>query len=70
MAKYLMIFFIAMLPIVELRGAIPIGVGYGLPYWVAVVVSVIGNIVPVPFIILFIRKIFKEAAFWTANFAI
>lgn len=51
-------FLVSMVPIIELRGAIPIGVGYGLPYWVAVVVSVIGNIVPVPFIILFIRKIF------------
>ena len=36
-------FLVSMVPIIELRGAIPIGVGYGLPYWVAVVVSVIGN---------------------------
>lgn len=58
-------FLVSMVPIIELRGAIPIGVGYGLPYWVAVVVSVIGNIVPVPFIILFIRKIFMLMRKWS-----
>ena len=50
---------VSMVPIIELRGAIPIGVGYGLDYWVVVLVAVIGNIIPVPFIILFIRKIFE-----------
>ena len=58
-------FLVSMVPIIELRGAIPIGVGYGLPYWVAVVVSVICNIVPVPFIILFIRKIFMLMRKWS-----
>ena len=58
-------FLVSMVPIIELRGAIPIGVGYGLPYWVAVMVSVIGNIVPVPFIILFIRKIFMLMRKWS-----
>ncbi len=52
-------FFVSMVPVIELRGAIPIGVGLGLPYGVAVAVSVIGNIVPVPFIILFIKAIFS-----------
>lgn len=56
--KLLTTLFISMVPVIELRGAIPIGVGLGLPYWVAVVVSVIGNIIPVPFIIIFIKKIF------------
>lgn len=49
----------AMVPVVELRGAIPIGVGLGLPLWLSIVVSVVGNLIPVPFIILFIRQIFK-----------
>lgn len=53
-----MTFFISMVPVIELRGAIPIGVGAGLPFWVAVLVSVVGNLVPVPFIIIFIKKIF------------
>jgi uncharacterized membrane protein len=51
-------FVIAMVPVLELRGAIPIGVAHGLNFWVAVVVSVLGNLVPVPFIIIFIKKIF------------
>ena len=49
----------AMVPVIELRGAIPIGVGVGLPLWVSIVASVIGNLIPVPFIMLFIRQIFK-----------
>lgn len=57
--KILMTFLISMVPVIELRGAIPIAVANGLNYWVAVAVSIIGNLVPVPFIILFIRKIFE-----------
>lgn len=56
--KYLMTFLVSMLPIVELRGAIPIGVGAGLNVWAAAGTAVLGNMVPVPFIILFIRRIF------------
>ena len=47
----------SMVPIIELRGALPSGVAMGLTPWTAFAVSVIGNMVPVPFIILFIRKI-------------
>ena len=50
---------VSMAPVVELRGGIPIGVGLGLPLWQAYLAAVIGNMVPVPFIILFIRRIFK-----------
>lgn len=57
--KILMTFLISMVPVIELRGAIPIAVANGLNHWVAVAVSIIGNLVPVPFIILFIRKIFE-----------
>ena len=49
---------VAMLPILELRGAIPFGVGLGLSPWQAMAAAVIGNMIPVPFIILFIRRIF------------
>ena len=47
-----------MVPVIELRGAIPIGVGAGLNLWLAIAVSIVGNLVPVPFIIIFIKKIF------------
>ena len=52
-------FITAMLPIVELRGALPLGVSLGLPHLTAYFVAVVGNLVPVPFIILFARSIFK-----------
>ena len=50
---------ISMLPIVELRGGIPFGVGVGLPIHLAVLSSIIGNMVPVPFLILFTRRVFQ-----------
>ena len=56
--KYLFTFLAAMVPIMELRGAIPIGVGLGLPLIPTILVCILGNMVPVPFIILFIRRIF------------
>lgn len=55
--KLLCTFLLAMVPVIELRGALPIGVGMGLDPVTALMVSIIGNMVPVPFIILFIRKI-------------
>jgi len=53
----LWVLFISMLPIVELRGAIPIGAGLDLPWWLNYLLSVMGNMLPVPFILLFIRHI-------------
>lgn len=49
----------SMLPVVELRGSVPFGVGMDLPLIPVLIVSILGNMVPVPFIILFIRKIFE-----------
>ncbi len=49
---------VAMVPVIELRGAIPIGTAMGLNYWVAFIAAVIGNMIPVPFIMLFIKQIF------------
>ncbi|PWM39773.1 MAG: small multidrug export protein [Clostridiales bacterium] len=47
-----------MVPVLELRGAIPIATAHGLDFRIAIPVAIIGNLVPVPFIIIFIRKIF------------
>ena len=55
--KVLTTFLVSMLPVVELRGAIPIGAGLGLPVWQAAVISMIGNLLPVPFIIAFVRTV-------------
>lgn len=55
----LITFAVAMLPVFELRGAIPLGVSLGLHPWASMTVSVIGNMVPTPFIILFIRRFFR-----------
>ena len=57
MKKYLIIFLVSMIPIVELRGAMVYAVGYDLPYIPALIVCVIGNMLPVPFIYFFARKI-------------
>ena len=57
MLKYLAVFLISMVPIVELRGAMPFAVGMGLPYIPALIVCVIGNMIPVPFIYFFARKV-------------
>ena len=56
MLKYLAVFFLSMIPILELRFAVPVAVGMDLPYLPALVTCVIGNMVPVPFIYLFARK--------------
>ncbi len=58
MKDIILTFLVAMVPVVELRGAIPFGVVRGLNLWTAIIASVLGNLVPVPFIILFIRRIF------------
>ena len=58
MKDILLTFLVAMVPVVELRGAIPFGVVRGLNLWTAIIASMLGNLIPVPFIILFSRKIF------------
>ena len=57
MKKYLLIFLISMVPLVELRGAIPITMGMGLPFIPALILIVVGNLLPVPFIYFFARKV-------------
>ena len=62
MKGYIITFLVSMVPIVELRGAIPIGVGMGVEWWHAVIISMIGNMVPVPFIFFFARKVLEWGA--------
>ena len=54
---YLYVFFCSILPLVELRGSIIIGAGMGLPWIPTYLLSVVGNMLPVPFILLFIRRV-------------
>ena len=55
--KYLWVFLISMVPVIELRGAIPVSQGLGLPLLQSYIIAVLGNMLPVPFIYLFARKI-------------
>ena len=57
LTKYLWIFFISMVPIVELRGAIPVSQMMGLPMVASYIICIIGNMLPVPIIYLFARKV-------------
>ncbi len=57
--KFLLTVLISMVPVAELRVGLPAGVAMGLPIPAALLAGVIGNMLPVPFVILFIRKIFK-----------
>ncbi len=53
----LWVFLISMVPVIELRGAIPVGAGLGLPWYFCLAAAIIGNLLPVPFILLFIDKV-------------
>lgn len=55
--NYLIVFLISMVPIVELRGAIPVAIGMGLDPVVSYIICIIGNMLPVPFIYFFARKV-------------
>lgn len=57
--KELCVFFCSMIPIIELRGAIPMGAVFGMPWWQTYILSVLGNMVPVPFILLLIKKVIQ-----------
>ena len=60
--KYIYVFLISMVPIVELRGAIPISQLQGLPIVPSYIVCIIGNMLPVPIIYLFARKVLEWGA--------
>ena len=55
--QYLLIFFVSMVPLIELRGSIVMAVGMELDYFTALTVSVLGNMLPVPIIYFFARKV-------------
>ena len=57
LVKYLIVFFVSMVPLIELRGAVPIGTGLGLPWHLTLIVAIIGNCVPIPIILFFIKKV-------------
>jgi uncharacterized membrane protein len=56
MIPYLLVFLVSMVPLIELRGAIPIALGMGLPTVPAYMICVLGNMIPVPVIYFFARK--------------
>ena len=57
--KYLSVFVVSMIPLIELRGAVPIGTGMGLPWLPTLIVSIIGNCLPIPVILLFVKAVLK-----------
>ena len=57
--EFTLTMLVSMIPVVELRGGIPFGVAAGLPVWAAFIAAVIGNLIPVPFIIVYIRRVFE-----------
>ena len=69
--KFAMAFLISMLPVVELRGGLPYGIVLGLDYPLSLTAAVLGNMVPVPFIILYIRYVFqwlrRRSPWWRAK---
>lgn len=63
LGKIVATFFISMAPVVELRAGLPYGIALGLDYPVALAAAVLGNLLPVPFIIVFIRRLAPAEAF-------
>lgn len=59
----LIVFLVSMVPLIELRGAVPYGVIFGLPLWLTFVVAIVGNMLPVPIIYFFARKVLE----WGCN---
>lgn len=59
---YIIVFFISMVPLIELRGAIPYAIGFNLPLLPSYVIAIIGNMLPVPFIFFFARKVLEWGA--------
>lgn len=60
--KYLIVFFVSMVPLIELRAALPMAIAMGLPTVASYVLCIIGNMIPVPFIFFFARKVLEWGA--------
>lgn len=57
LVKYISVFLVSMVPLIELRGAVPIGTGLGLPWHTTLIVSIIGNCLPIPIILMFVKAV-------------
>ena len=57
--EFLLTMLVSMVPVIELRGGLPFGVALGLPPIEALLASILGNLIPLPFIVVYIRRIFK-----------
>lgn len=57
MPREIAVLIISMIPLIELRGAVPVGVGLQMPVWEVMLIAIVGNMIPVPIIYLFARKI-------------
>lgn len=57
--EFLLTVLVSMVPVIELRGGLPFGVALGLPHWAALLAGILGNLIPLPFIIVYIRRIFQ-----------
>jgi len=67
---YFLTLLVAAVPVIELRGAIPYGIAMGLTPWETFIAAIIGNLLPVPFIMLLIRRIFdflRKRPFWESK---
>ena len=58
----LTVFLVSMVPLIELRGAIPYGVMFGLPLWLTFLIAIVGNMLPVPIIFFFARRVLEWGA--------
>lgn len=56
--QILLTFLVSMVPVIELRGAIPLATAHGLDFRIAIPIAILGNLLPVPFIIIYVRKVF------------
>ena len=57
LVKYLIVFLVSMVPLIELRGAVPIGTGMGLPWHFTLIIAIVGNCIPIPIILFFVKKV-------------
>ena len=58
----IIVFLVSMVPIIELRGAIPYGVAFGMPLWLTYIIAIVGNMLPVPVIFFFARRVLEWGA--------
>jgi len=57
--KYLIVFLVSMIPLIELRGAIPYAVAFNLPLVESYIIAILGNMLPVPIVFFFARKLLE-----------